>query len=481
MSAGISLRLTHGSVALALLVAAACSNGGDANARRPDTVSSNQAANAAPQPCTTGTADLTLPAGFCASVFADSIANGRHVAVASNGDVYVTIDGTQPASQKAASDTGKKAPPPASFVALRDTNHDGRADVVKRVGKIGDTGVALANGFLYVDEGKQIVRYARSDTALEPEGKREVVVSDIPLNPGHRSRNFAIGSDGALYLNVGSATNSCQKEDRKNESPGVDPCTELETRAGIWKYDANTPNQKFSAKERFATGIRNGMGIAIGPDGKVYATQHGRDQLHDNWPKLFPTTTYQAENPAEELMQVNQGDDFGWPYCYYSVDEKKLVDAPEYGGDGKKSARCADKKAPVAVFPGHWAPMSLLFYSGNALPARYKNGAFIAFHGSWNRAPDPQAGYRVVFQPLTNGATSGAYETFADGFAQVPAAQLQPGTAKHRPTGLAQGADGTLYVTDDMGGRIYRITYGPGSSTSTTASAATTSADSLHP
>jgi glucose/arabinose dehydrogenase len=480
VSAGLSFRLTHGSVALVLLVAAACSNGGDANARRPDTVSSNQAANAAPPACTTGTAELTLPAGFCASVFADSVMHARHVAVASNGDVYVTIEGTQPSPEKKISGADKTAPTPASFVALRDTNHDGRADIVKRVGSLGNTGVGLANGFLYVDEGKQIVRYARTDSALVPEGKREVVVSDIPLDPGHRSRNFAIGSDGALYLNVGSATNSCQKEDRKNESPGVDPCTELETRAGLWKYDANTPNQKFSPKERFASGIRNGMGIAIGPDGKVYATQHGRDQLHDNWPKLFPTTTYQAENPAEELMQVNQGDNFGWPYCYYSVDEKKLVDAPEYGGDGKKAGRCADKKAPVAVFPGHWAPMSLLFYSGNALPARYKNGAFIAFHGSWNRAPDPQAGYRVVFQPLTNGATSGEFETFADGFAGVPAAQLQPGTAKHRPTGLAQGPDGSLYVTDDMGGRIYRISYGSGSSTTTTASAGSTPADSLH-
>jgi glucose/arabinose dehydrogenase len=479
VSAGITLRLTRGGIAVLLLVAAACSKSGDANARR-DAVASSQAANAAPPVCTTGTAELKLPAGFCATVFADSIMHARHVAVASNGDVYVTIEGTQPSTEKKISGADKNAPTPASFVALRDTNHDGRADVVKRIGAIGNTGVALANGFLYVDEGKQIVRYARSDSALAPEGKREIVISGIPLNGGHRARNIAIGGDGALYLNVGSSTNSCQKKDRANESMGKDPCTELETRAGIWKYDANTPNQKFSSKERFATGIRNGMGIAVGSDGKLYATQHGRDQLHDNWPKLFPTTAYQAENPAEELMQVNQGDDFGWPYCYYAVDQKKLVDAPEYGGDGTKADRCTTKKGPVAVFPGHWAPMSLLFYSGNALPARYKNGAFIAFHGSWNRAPDPQAGYRVVFQPLTNGAPSGAYETFADGFAEVPAAQLQPGTAKHRPTGLAQGPEGSLYVTDDMGGRIYRLTYGSGSNAAATASAAGTTADSTH-
>ena len=453
-----TIRLTLGCAAGLLL--AACS-GGDSGAKRPDTVSASSAA-ATPPACTTGTAELTLPAGFCATIFADSITHARHVAVASNGDVYVTLEGTQPSTEKQISGADKGAPPPASFVALRDTNHDGRADIIKRIGSIGNTGVALANGFLYVDEGKQIVRYARSDSALAPEGKREVVVSGIPLSGGHRARNIAIGGDGALYLNVGSKTNSCQQKDRANESPGVDPCTELETRAGMWKYDANKTGQVFSAKARFATGIRNGMGIAVAPDGKVYSTQHGRDQLNQNWPKIFPTTKYSAENPAEELMQVNQGDDFGWPYCYYAVDEKKLVDAPEYGGDGKKTDRCASKKAPVAVFPGHWAPMSLLFYTGTAFPERYRSGAFIAFHGSWNRAPEPQAGYRVVFQPLTNGATSGDYETFASGFAALPDSTIQPGTAKHRPTGLAQAPDGALFVTDDAGGRIYRVTYGSG-------------------
>ena len=444
-------RATRGFAAALLL--AACSSGGDS---RPDTVS---AASAAPPACTTGTAELTLPAGFCATIFADSIKGGRHVAVASNGDVYVTIEGTRPPAQNATSGADKPAAQPASFVALRDTNHDGRADVIKRIGSLGNTGIALANGFLYVDEGKQIVRYARSDTALAPEGNREVVLSGIPMDGGHRARNIAIGGDGALYVNVGSKTNSCQQKDRANESPGVDPCTELETRAGIWKYDANKPGQVFSPKERFATGIRNGMGIALAPDGKVYATQHGRDQFMQNWPKLFPTAKYSAENPAEVLLQVNQGDDFGWPYCYQSVDEKKLVDAPEYGGDGKKSDRCVSKKAAAAVFPGHWAPMSLLFYTGTSFPERYRNGAFIAFHGSWNRAPEPQGGYRVVFQSLADGAESGEFETFANGFAAVPDSTIQPGTAKHRPTGLAQGPDGALFVTDDAGGRIYRITY----------------------
>ena len=443
----------HSRSLFAVLLLAACSRGENVPAKDSATTA------AAPRAACPGTnAGLTLPAGFCATIFADSIGQGRHVAVASNGDVYITLQVVPPSTEKQI-EGAPKPPAPASFVALRDTNHDGVADVIKRVGTVGNTGIGLFNGYLYVDEGKRIVRYARPDTQLAPTATAEVVIDDIPLQPGHVARNFAIGTDGALYLNVGSPSNSCQKEDRKNESPGVDPCTELTTRAGIWKFDANKTNQHFSPSARFATGIRNGMGIAFGPDGKLYATQHGRDQLHDNWPKLFPTTVYQAENPAEELMQVNQGDDFGWPYCYYSVDEKKLVDAPEYGGDGRKTARCASRKAPVMAFPGHWAPMSLLFYNGSAFPERYRNGAFIAFHGSWNRAPETQAGYRVVFQPLSNGATSGAYETFADGFAELSGAALQPGTARHRPMGLAAAPDGSMYVTDDSHGRVYRITY----------------------
>ncbi|HUQ83395.1 MAG TPA: PQQ-dependent sugar dehydrogenase [Gemmatimonadaceae bacterium] len=435
------------SAALILTAAAACSSG--ERTASDSAAGTTAAGEAVAAKCVGDNAGLTLPSGVCATVFADSVGRARHIAIAANGDVYVALEGT----------ATKQTPQPAAVIALRDTTRDGKADVTAKIGTTGNTGVVLANGYLYVDEGKQIVRYKRGDDELAPSGAREVVVSNIPLLPGHRARSVAVGNDGSLFVNVGSFSNSCQKKERTTESLGNDPCTELETRAGIWKFDANKTGQTFSPAARYATGIRNGLGLTIRPnDGALFVTQHGRDQLHDNWPKVFPTTQYQAENPGEELLQVAQGDDFGWPYCYYAMDEKKLVTAPEYGGDGKKTDRCDSKKGPVAVFPGHWAPMGVLFYTGDRLPSRYRDGVFITFHGSWNRAPDPQAGYRVVFQPMTNGQASGEYETFADGFAGLPPGEIQPDRAKHRPVGLAQGPDGALYITDDAGGRIYRLT-----------------------
>ncbi len=404
--------------------------------------------------CADSSAGLTLPAGFCASVFAEGVAHGRHVAVAANGDVYIAIEDTNPTPK--AMPAGTRPTPATSFVALRDTNRDGRADLMRRIGTLGNTGIALANGFVYVDEGTAIARYARADTALVPTGPREVVVDGFPLTPGHRARNFAIDTTGSLFVNVGSATNSCQAKDRSLGSPGLEPCTELLTRAGIWRFDANRLGQHFNAEARYATGIRNGMGLALAQDGTLYGTQHGRDQLHDSWPEVFPDVAYQAENPGEELIQINQGDDFGWPHCYYSIVERHLVSAPEYGGDGKTTSQCASRKEPRAVFPAHWAPMSLFIYptTGN-FPQMYRGGAFIAFHGSWNRAPAPQAGYRVLFQPLSGGESV----TFADGFAGLPADQVQPDRAKHRPVGIAAMPDGSLIITDDAGGRVYRVRY----------------------
>jgi mono/diheme cytochrome c family protein len=142
-----------------------------------------------------------------------------------------------------------------------------------------------------------------------------------------------------------------------------------------------------------------------------------------------------------------------------------LVLAPEYGGDGQNAGLCADKLPPVAAYPAHWAPNAALFYDGSKFPSHYHQGIFIAFHGSWNRAPYAQGGYNVVFQPMNGEHTAGNCEIFADGFA---ASEKSPDKASHRPSGLALAADGALYVSDDVGGRIYRITYKAGSNPSGT-------------
>src|SRR5438874_8719998 len=153
---------------------------------------------------------------------------------------------------------------------------------------------------------------------------------------------------------------------------------------------ASTPASGIRHKPRVSTlreGIRNSVAITINPrDGELYVVQHGRDQLGGggaDWPKLF-TAEQGAELPAEELFHVQRGDDFGWPYCYFDPQQKKKVLAPEYGGDGKEVGRCSTKKGDVAYFPAHWAPNGLLFYTGSLFPAHYRDGAFIAFHGSWN-------------------------------------------------------------------------------------------------
>ena len=192
-------------------------------------------------------------------------------------------------------------------------------------------------------------------------------------------------------------------------------------------------------------------------DENLYVVMHGRDDLHLLWPEKF-TPWQSAVLPAEEFQRVKEGSDFGWPYCYYDQMQKKKVLAPEYGGDGKIIGRCSQCQDPVMGFPGHWAPNDLLFYRGDQFPDHYKNGAFIAFHGSTNRGPYPQAGYFVCFVPFKNGEPTGEWEVFADGFAGTDTI-VSTGDAHFRPMGLAVGPDGSIYVSDSRKGKIWRIMY----------------------
>jgi glucose/arabinose dehydrogenase/mono/diheme cytochrome c family protein len=412
-------------------------------------------AEAKSQACPNDDSGLQLPAGFCATVFADNIGHARHMVVAPNGVLYAnTWSGRY---------YGSDTPHAGGFlVALQDKSGAGKANVIERFGETiqsgaaGGTGIGLYKGSIFAEINDRIVRYSLPGGSIMPSGSAETIVSGLPLGGDHPMHPFIINEEGLMYVDVASATNSCQLKNRTLKSPGANPCMELETRGGIWRYDADKTNQTFSTADRYAMGIRNGEGFAIDSGGRVFVTQHGRDQLHANWPDLYKPDQ-EATLPAEELLLLKPKGDYGWPECYYDPFVEKLVLAPEYGGDGgKKIGECANKIAPAAVFPAHWAPNAMVRYDKKQFPARYRDGVFIAFHGSWNRAPYPQGGYNVVFQPLVGDRASGQCEIFADGFA---GAVKSPANAEHRPSGLAVGPDGSLYVSDDIRGRIYRIVY----------------------
>lgn len=457
--------------ALSALAIAACGgSGSDTGANSTATPptgdsagTSQAAAGPAGRPaCAPGNGGITLPQGFCATIFADSVGGARHVAVAPNGDVFVALM----TAAKRGTESGQAED--GGVLALRDTTGDGVSDVRAYFGDLGGTGVGVAPGWVYAEAKGRIVRWPVAAGQLRPSGDAQVIVTGLPMG-GHEARNFVLDGKGNLFVNVGSKTNSCQQKDRGTGSPGIDPCTELQTRAGVWRFAADRQGQAFTAQARYATGIRNAMGLTVQPGtGQVYTTQHGRDQLYQNWQSKGYTTQQSAELPAEEFMRVGEGEDFGWPYCYFDQNQGKRVLAPEYGGDGGQAVgRCAQFKTPAVAFPGHWAPMASQFYTGTQFPARYRDGVFVSFHGSWNRAPLPQAGYRVVFAPAPGGTFDGKYEDFATGF--YGAAPDPSGKAAHRPVGLAQAPDGGLYVTDDAGGRIWKIVYTGGATGAATA------------
>jgi glucose/arabinose dehydrogenase len=381
-------------------------------------------------PCAPDNGGLDLPEGFCALVVAENVGAVRHLIVAPNGDVLAALrrEGN-------------------GVVALRDTSGDGRADLIERFGPGGASGIALDAGYLYLGTASQVVRWRWHSGQLAPEGPPETVVTELPTG-GHDAHSLALGTDGALYVNLGSRSNSCQRADRQPHSPGEDPCPELETRGGIWRFASNRQDQRARDGVPLATGIRNAVALALRPGtGQLFFAMNGRDQLGDNWD--YPVER-NAELPAEEFGMAVPGADYGWPYCYYDPQQGRKVLAPEYGGDGREVGRCTGKRNPLLAFPAHWAPLAIAFYTGTQFPPAYRGGAFIAFHGSWNRAPLPQEGYRVVFVPFKDSLPAAGYRTFAT---------ARGAPTGLRPSGLAVGPDGSLYISADQSGKIWRVLY----------------------
>lgn len=391
----------------------------------------------------TDNAGLQLPAGFGALIVADNLGRARHLAVTPQGDIYVKLSSLK----------GGKG-----IILLHDDNGDGKADQQTGFGKFPGTGVFIKNNYLYASSNEAVFRYRFTEKGtLADTSRAETVVTGLINRRQHESKSIVIDNQGYLYVNVGAYSNACQEQDRAKGSKGMSPCPILDSAGGIWQFSADKLNQTYGDGIRYATGLRNVVGLDWNTSSnQLYVMQHGRDQLSQLYPELY-SASQGAELPAETMYALRKGDDCGWPYVYYDQFQQKKILAPEYGGDGKKTGD-ASAIDPTMAFPGHMAPNGLLFYTGNMFPARYRNGAFVAFHGSWNRAPEKQKGYFVAFIPFKDGKPNGNWETFANGFAGVDEVS-SPGQAAHRPCGLAQGPDGSLYVSDDVKGTIYRIVY----------------------
>ena len=338
---------------------------------------------------------LTLPPGFRIEEFASSVGPTRFMTVDPAGTLLVSI------------------PRGGRVVALPDRDRDGRADGVVTVADRLDLphGLAFRDGQLYVAETGRVRRF-RYDPVTRRGSDPAVVVPNLPPGGGHWTRTLAFGPDGRLYVSVGSSCNVCTESDPR--------------RAAVTRYNADG-----SGERRFATGLRNAVGLAFDPKtGGLWATVNERDWLGDDL-------------PPDYLTEVKEGGFYGWPECYAAGG--RVVADP--GGRGS-AERCRQMTLPTIEIQAHSAPLGLAFYTGEQFPPSYRGSLFVAYHGSWNRSVP--TGYKVVRVPFRDGRPSGPVEDFATGW-------IRGGSVLGRPVGLQAGADGALYLsTDDA---IYRISY----------------------
>lgn len=399
---------------------------------------------------------LTLPAGFHATIVADSLGPIRHLAVRENGDIYVsTLD--------------------RGIIALHlDANH--KADQTQNFGAVeGGTGIGFYQGDLYATTASGLYRFTFSNSKqLVPERIPDIIVEGMPVRDtgfNRENRPLAMDGKGDLFVGLGGSANLCVARNSPAAAPpgaapntpsaaaapvGLKPCPDLAGRSGVWRFSADKLNQKFPADgEQVATGIRDMDALAWSPeDGHLYGIMHARDDSNRYWPSII--SAEDENNIADEMHRITRDTNFGWPYTYYDGVRKIRLIAPEYGGDGKTQPPAGVYDSPVLTFQSRRpAPMDLVFYSGDKFPEPYRGGAFIVLHGTRN-----QNGYDVVFVPFNHNGVAGQPTIFADGFAGFDHSGASKGRAKYRPSGAAVGPDGALYVADSQAGRVWRVAYG---------------------
>jgi glucose/arabinose dehydrogenase len=349
---------------------------------------------------------LKLPAGFKIAIYAEGVTSARQMAMGPKGTLFV---GSMRGDVR----------------AVLDTDKDGKADESRLIatGLQQPSGIAFRNGSLYVAAVTRILRYDDIENTLDAPPQPVVVYDGLPGRRNHTWKYLGFGPDGKLYVPIGAPCNVCEELEEPRFST-------------IMRMNADGTNL-----EIFAHGVRNSVGFDWHPvTRELWFTDNGRDEMGD-------------DVPNDELnVAPAPGLHFGFPYCHQGD-----VTDPQFGA--KKA--CADTVAPAQFMGPHVAAIGMRFYTGRMFPAAYRNAAIIAQHGSWNRSVP--IGYRVMVAKI-DGRKVTSFEPLVDGFLQgirgTPSANRATGDAFARPADVFVMPDGSLLVSDDQGGRIYRVTYG---------------------
>jgi glucose/arabinose dehydrogenase len=339
--------------------------------------------------------NLKLPDGFHIAIFAQ--ADSARMMVFSPGGVLLVSE----------PDEGK-------VVALPDPKHTGKAErsavVVDRLNE--PHGLAFYQGKLFVAENNKVRSYDWDESSLRATNPK--LLTDLPERGGHSTRTILFHKN-KMYVSAGSSCNVCVEQDPR--------------RATVMEFNPDGTGMKI-----FAKGLRNAVGLAVNPKtDSIWVTVNGRDSLGD-------------DIPPEVINDLGQnGGDFGWPYCYGDR-------VPDTRFKNTTADRCKDMVPPKVQMQAHSAPLGLAFNEATAFPEEYRNNIFVAFHGSWNRSIP--TGDKVVRVKLDEkGQPVSGAEDFITGW------QDSRGKRSGRPAGIVFGADGSMYVSDDQAGLIYRVTY----------------------